>query len=101
MPDDIRDITIIIHRREGFRAHEASVVALEEACASGRIDLRTFHEVRAIHGNGSVGGITIYDNRTEADTRIDVDAVLCFLGFKPDLGPIKSWGSRSTRIGSW
>ena len=82
----------LIHRREGFRAHEASVKALEEAREAGRIDLRTFHEVRAIHGNGSVDGITIYDNRTEDDTRIDVDAVLCFLGFKPDLGPIKSWG---------
>ena len=23
---------------------------------------------------------------------LDVDVVLCFLGFKPDLGPIKSWG---------
>ena len=65
---------------------------LEEATASGRIDLRTFHEVRAIHGNGTVQGITIYDNRTEADTLLEVDAVLCFLGFKPDLGPIKSWG---------
>ncbi len=82
----------LIHRREGFRAHEASVAQLEEATASGRIDLRTFHEVRAIHGNGTVQGITIYDNRTEADTLLEVDAVLCFLGFKPDLGPIKSWG---------
>jgi thioredoxin reductase len=82
----------LIHRREGFRAHAASVAQLEQATAAGRIDLRTFHEVRAIHGNGSVDGITIYDNRTEEDTRIDVDAVLCFLGFKPDLGPIKSWG---------
>ena len=25
---------------------------------------------------------------------MDVDAVLCLLGFKPDLGPIKSWGLR-------
>ncbi|MSR36539.1 MAG: NAD(P)/FAD-dependent oxidoreductase [Gemmatimonadetes bacterium] len=82
----------LIHRREGFRAHEASVVALEQACESGRISLRTYHEVRAIHGNGAVDGITIYDNRTDEDTRLEVDAVLCFLGFKPDLGPIKSWG---------
>ena len=82
----------LIHRREGFRAHEASVKALEAAQASGRILLHTFHEVRAIHGNGHVDGITIYDNRTDVDTRVDVDAVLCFLGFKPDLGPIKSWG---------
>lgn len=82
----------LIHRREGFRAHEASVKALDAACEAGRISLRTFHEVRAIHGSGQVDGVTIYDNRTDVDTRIDVDAVLCFLGFKPDLGPIKSWG---------
>jgi ferredoxin/flavodoxin---NADP+ reductase len=82
----------LIHRREGFRAHAASVAQLELARAAGRIDLRTYHEVREIHGDGNVQGITIYDNRSNEDTRIDVDAVLCFLGFKPDLGPIKSWG---------
>ena len=90
----------LIHRREGFRAHEASIAALNEATAAGRIELRTFHEVREIHGNGTVEGITIFDNRTDEDTRVDVDAVLCFLGFKPDLGPIKSWGliARKNRI---
>ena len=82
----------LIHRREAFRAHEASVAALEQATAEGRIDLRTFHEVREIHGNGRVQGITIFDNRTDVDTMVEADAVLCFLGFKPDLGPIKSWG---------
>jgi ferredoxin/flavodoxin---NADP+ reductase len=82
----------VIHRSDKFRAHEASVVALEDARVTGRVDVRTFHEVRAIHGNGQVEGVTIFDNRTDADTRVDVDAVLTFLGFKPDLGPIKSWG---------
>src|SRR6185436_17780417 len=91
LKDKCSELTLI-HRREGFRAHEASVAALEKACEAGRISLRTYHEVRAIHGNGTVEGITIYDNRTDVDTRLDVDAVLCFLGFKPDLGPIKSWG---------
>ena len=91
LKDKCSELTLI-HRRESFRAHESSMVALEEARASGRISLRTFHEVRAIHGNGTVDGITIYDNRTDVDTRVEVDAVLCFLGFKPDLGPIKRWG---------
>jgi thioredoxin reductase len=91
LKDKCSEVTLI-HRREGFRAHEASVAALEKACEAGRISLRTYHEVRAIHGNGTVEGITIFDNRTDEDTRLDVDAVLCFLGFKPDLGPIKSWG---------
>lgn len=91
LKDMCRELTLI-HRREGFRAHEASIAALEKATAEGQIDLRTFHEVREIHGNGTVEGITIYDNRTDHNTRVDVDAVLCFLGFKPDLGPIKRWG---------
>ncbi|MDT8367581.1 MAG: NAD(P)/FAD-dependent oxidoreductase [Longimicrobiales bacterium] len=82
----------LVHRREGFRAHEASVRQLDEACEKEEIRLLTWHEVREIHGNGSVDAVTVFDNRTDEDTRIEVDAVLTFLGFKPDLGPIKEWG---------
>lgn len=83
---------VLVHRREGFRAHETSVVQMAEACESGQMELWTYHEVREIHGNGSVEGVTVFDNRTDVDTRLDIDAVLTFLGFKPDLGPIKNWG---------
>jgi ferredoxin/flavodoxin---NADP+ reductase len=83
---------VVVHRREGFRAHESSVAKLAAACEAGEVELLTFHEVREIHGNGVVEAVTVFDNRTDVDTRIDVDAVLTFLGFKPDLGPIKNWG---------
>ena len=86
------DRLVLIHRREGFRAHEKSVAQMAAACESGQMELWTYHEVREIHGNGTVEAVTVFDNRTDADTRIDVDVVLTFLGFKPDLGPIKSWG---------
>ncbi len=82
----------MVHRRDGFRAHEASIEQLHAADEAGEIDLRTFYEVREIRGNGAVEAVTIYDNRTDEDIDIEVDAVLCFLGFKPDLGPMKSWG---------
>ena len=82
----------MVHRRDGFRAHEASIEQLHAAAEAGEIDLRTFYEVREIRGNGSVESATIYDNRTDEDVDLDIDAVLCFLGFKPDLGPMKSWG---------
>ncbi|RMH20198.1 MAG: NAD(P)/FAD-dependent oxidoreductase [Gemmatimonadetes bacterium] len=82
----------LIHRRDGFRAHEASVRQLHVAAETGELDLRVFHEVREIHGEGAVSGATIFDNRTQDETRLELDAVLCFLGFKPDLGPIKTWG---------
>jgi ferredoxin/flavodoxin---NADP+ reductase len=82
----------LVHRREGFRAHETTVERMEAAHASGEIELLTHHEVRSLDGEGTLASVTVFDNRTEEDTRIEVDAVLTFLGFKPDLGPIRSWG---------
>lgn len=91
---DIAARTIVAHRRDGFRAHEQSVEQLHAAADAGEIDLRLFHEVREIHGHAERGvtGVTIFDNRTDEDETIEIDGVLTFLGFKPDLGPIKRWG---------
>jgi ferredoxin/flavodoxin---NADP+ reductase len=83
---------VLVHRREGFRAHEASVAQMEAACAAGEMELLTFHEVRSIQGNGTVEAVTVFDNRTDEDTVIEADVVLTLLGFKPDLGPIRRWG---------
>lgn len=91
LKDLVTELTLV-HRRDSFRAHEASVADLHAAAAAGAVDLRTFHEVRAIHGDGTLESVTFFDNRTDEETRRPVDAVLCFLGFKPDLGPIKDWG---------
>lgn len=84
--------TTLVHRRDGWRAHAATVARMEEAAAAGEIQLRTFHEVREIHGADVVEAVTIFDNRTDEDVRLECDAVLSFLGFKPDLGPIQDWG---------
>lgn len=83
---------VLIHRRQGFRAHAASMRQLQEAVASGRIELLTHREVRSIHGQACVSGVTIFDNRTGEDQYLEVDAVLSLIGFKPDLGPIGRWG---------
>lgn len=89
----------LVHRRDGWRAHEASVEQLGLAGEKGEVNILTFHEVREIHGNGTVDAITVFDNRTDEDTRLEVDSVLTFLGFKPDLGPIKEWGFELTDNG--
>jgi ferredoxin/flavodoxin---NADP+ reductase len=83
---------IIIHRREGFRAHAHSMRQMREAVATGQVELLTHREVRAIHGESCVTGVTIFDNRTNEATTFEVDAVLSLIGFRPDLGPIGSWG---------
>lgn len=82
----------MVHRRDGFRAHEASVEQLHAAHEAGEIDLRTFWEVREVHGGDHIEAATVFDNRSDEEERLEIDALLCFLGFKPDLGPIKSWG---------
>lgn len=91
----LKDVTrslVLIHRREGFRAHRRSVRQMEEAVAAGDMELRTYHEVREIHGDDCVRAVTIFDNRTDEDSTIEVDAVLSLIGFRPDLGPIAEWG---------
>jgi thioredoxin reductase (NADPH) len=92
MLKDIAESITLVHRRDGWRAHATSVRHMEAAAKAGEIDLRTFHEVREIHGTDRVERVTIYDNRTDEDVTIECDTVLSCLGFKPDLGPIKGWG---------
>ena len=92
MLKDIVESLTLVHRRDGWRAHAATVALMEQAVAAGEVDLCTFHEVREIQGNTSVNSVTIFDNRSDDDTTLECDTVLSCLGFKPDLGPIKSWG---------
>ncbi len=92
---DLKDKTTaltLIHRRQGFRAHAQSMRLLDEAVEQGKVDLLTFREVREIHGTDCVTGATIFDNRSDEDQRLDVDAVLALIGFRPDLGPLADWG---------
>ena len=94
---------ILIHRREGFRAHAHSMAQLQEAVEQGKVELLTHREVREIHGDDGVCAATVFDNRTDEDEQFEVDAVLTLIGFKPDLGPIATWGleleRNSIRVG--
>jgi thioredoxin reductase len=83
---------VLIHRRQGFRAHAHSMKQMHDAVAAGQMELLTHREVRRIDGEACVRSVTIFDNRTNEETTIDVDAVIALIGFKPDLGPIASWG---------
>jgi thioredoxin reductase (NADPH) len=89
---DVASELTLIHRRGSFRALERSVVRLQAASDAGELSFRDRHEVREIRGSGSVESVTIFHNRSGEETAFEVDAVLTFLGFKPDLGPLKGWG---------
>ena len=83
---------MLIHRREGFRAHQATINQVQEYHRQGTCELRTFWEVKALHGNGKVEGVTIFNNKTKEEQTLEIDAVIPLLGFHSDLGAIKEWG---------
>jgi thioredoxin reductase len=87
LKDYARQITLI-HRRDQFRAHEHSVTELRTA----PVDIKLFYELKALHGDGRLQAATIFNNKTGEELELEVDAVLAFLGFKADAGPIKNWG---------
>jgi thioredoxin reductase (NADPH) len=79
----------LIHRRDVFRAHEASV---RELLASP-VAVKLFRELKAVeHAGGQLRAVTIVDNRTGAEERLEVDDVIFALGFEADLGALRTWG---------
>lgn len=78
----------LVHRREGFRAHDASVNALQ----ASKVEVRTFHELRRLEGDDHLERAVIFENRNQEETTLEIDAAVLALGFKADLGPIREWG---------
>lgn len=86
---DIAKKITLVHRRDVFRAHEGSVSELMHS----NCDVRLFYEVKSVAGDGNnVTQAVVFDNRSKAETTLDVDAILVNIGFRADLGPIKDWG---------
>jgi thioredoxin reductase len=83
----------LVHRREGFRAHEATVAEVMEHVEAGRVDLKVPYVIKDVTGNGSIEGIELHHASGDADVqRVACDAVLLQLGFSTKLGPLKEWG---------
>lgn len=87
LKDYAHEVTLI-HRREGFRAHESSLAQL----AKSSVNVLTHYEIRRLEGDEHVERAVLFDNRTDEELTIEVDAVLLNLGFKANLGAIKEWG---------
>lgn len=85
----IAESLILIHRREGFRAHEGTV---QQVVGSGQCEILTHYEIRSATGNAKLESVTIFDNRSDEERTMAIDNLLINVGFKADLGPIKRWG---------
>jgi hypothetical protein len=82
-----REITLI-HRRDQFRAHEDSVQGLLHFL----ITVKTLYALRRLEGNDCLERAVIYQNKTNAEEIIEVDAVVASLRFLSTLGSIREWG---------
>ena len=85
---DIAKSIVQIHRSDKFKAHEDSIAKV----MSLPIEFKTFHELKAVHGEEHVTGVTIFDSRTKEEMYLECDELLLNLGFLTNLGPIKQWG---------
>jgi thioredoxin reductase len=82
------DEITLIHRRNQFRAHEASLAEMRER----EITMLTHFELASVEGDGKVQRATITSNEMDETRTMDVDIVLLSLGFKASLGPLLEWG---------
>jgi ferredoxin/flavodoxin---NADP+ reductase len=82
-----RSVTLI-HRREGFRAHERTV---QQVLTSGA-EVLTPWQVQRMAGGDRLRAVEIVNNSTGECRTIDCQALVAALGFVADLGPITRWG---------
>lgn len=80
--------TTLIHRRDGFRAHEESVKQLK----ASPVVLKLFCEVKAVQGNERLEAVTLLNHVTKGEEILPVDALLINIGFLADPGPLRQWG---------
>ena len=81
----------LVHRREDFRAAQATVDKVHELGKAGEINLLTKYQMTGINGKEKLESIDIkHDN--EETKNIKTDYVLGFFGLIMQLGPIADWG---------
>jgi thioredoxin reductase (NADPH) len=77
----------LVHRRDAFRAHQATV----DAVLAGRTEVITKAQVTALVGDDRVEKVEITTNDGDVLVR-PAQAVVAALGFVADLSAMKEWG---------
>ena len=89
---DIAERITLVHRRDEYRAVDASVAKMRELVAAERMDVIENAKATAIAGaDGQVTSLTVKTKEGE-ESEIEVDEILVFFGLAPKLGPIAEWG---------
>ena len=81
----------LIHRREEFRAAQATVDKVHELVKDGKINLFTRYQMASIKGENTLESIDIKSDDKDFKT-LKTDYALGFFGLIMQLGPIANWG---------
>lgn len=82
-----RPVTLV-HRRDTFRAHRATV----DAVLASSVSVLTKAEVTALVGDDELEAVDVMNLGIKEVSRIKAQAVVAALGFLADLGPLMQWG---------
>jgi thioredoxin reductase (NADPH) len=89
---DTAESVALVHRRQRFRGHAATITQVHEAAAAGRVDLRVPWQIKDVVGDGQIERVTLFhSDDPEQVVDLDADAVLIQFGFKTALGPLADW----------
>jgi len=78
----------IVHRRDTFRAHAATVDKVKKL----EIRLITNAEVAEVSGTDWVESVTVIDKQTQEAIVLPAQTVVAALGFIANIGPLAEWG---------
>ena len=84
----------LAHRREAFRAHEATVTEVMELGKGAGVDVLTPYVLKEVQGGDHIEGVVLHHASDDASPPVElpVDEILLQLGFITKLGPLKEWG---------
>jgi len=81
----------LIHRRDEFRAAQATTDKMLQLVKEGKINLFTKYQMTSVKGNQQLENIDIKHDNNEIKS-LKTDYVLGFFGLIMQLGPIADWG---------
>jgi thioredoxin reductase (NADPH) len=82
----------LVHRRDEYRAMDASVAAMRVLVEAGKLDVFESAKVTELQGENGVLRSVVIENKAGAACTVPADHVLVFFGLAPKLGPIAEWG---------
>lgn len=88
MLEPIAEKVTLIHRRDKFRAHEASV----ENLMKSKVEVKTPYVPVGFVGEDGIEKVVLEKVKADVTEEVDVDDVIVNYGFVSSLGPIADWG---------